>query len=67
MNGTDYQAIPVTVTFLAGQATADVFVIPTADGITEGAETAIVTLTDGATYDLGRAGDGHRDHLGLSR
>ncbi len=53
VNGTDYQAIPVTVTFLAGQATADVFVIPTADGIVEGVETVIVTLTDGATYDLG--------------
>jgi len=53
VNGTDYQAIPVTVAFLAGQATADVFVIPTADGIVEGVETVIVTLTDGATYDLG--------------
>jgi hypothetical protein len=53
VNGTDYQAIPVTVTFLAGQATADVFVIPTPDGVTEGAETVVVTLTDGAAYDLG--------------
>ncbi|MGE0866897.1 MAG: Calx-beta domain-containing protein [Vicinamibacterales bacterium] len=53
VNGTDYQAIPVTVTFLAGQATADVFVIPAADGLDEALETAIVTLTDGATYDLG--------------
>lgn len=52
-NGTDYQAIPLTVTFLAGQATADVFVIPIADGATEGVETVIVTLTDGAAYDLG--------------
>ena len=52
-NGTDYQAIPLTVTFLAGQATVDVFVIPMADGIAEGVETVIVTLTDGATYDLG--------------
>lgn len=55
VNGTDYQAIPVTVTFLAGQATADVFVIPAADGLAEALETAIVTLTDGATYDLGAA------------
>jgi hypothetical protein len=53
VNGTDYQVIPLTVTFLAGQATADVFVIPTLDGTTEGAETATLTLTDGATYDLG--------------
>jgi len=53
VNGTDYQVIPLTVTFLAGQATADVFVIPTADGVAEGVETVIVTLIDGATYDLG--------------
>lgn len=53
VNGTDYQVIPLTVTFLAGQATTDVFVIPTVDGTTEGTETAIITLTDGATYDLG--------------
>lgn len=53
VNGADYQAIPVTVIFLAGQATVDVFVIPTADGVAEGVETAIVTLTDGAAYDLG--------------
>ena len=53
VNGVDYQAIPVTVTFLAGQATADVFVIPTADGVTEVPETVIVTVTDGASYDLG--------------
>ncbi len=53
VNGTDYQAIPLTVTFPAGQATADVFVIPTVDSVVEGVETVIVTLTDGATYDLG--------------
>lgn len=53
LNGTDYQVIPLTVTFLAGQATADVFVIPTADSVAEGLETVIVTLIDGATYDLG--------------
>ncbi len=53
VNGTDYQAIPLTVTFLAGQATADVFVMPAADGIAEGAETVILTLIDGAAYDLG--------------
>jgi len=44
VNGTDYQMIPLTVTFLAGQATADVFVIPTADGVADGAETVIVTF-----------------------
>jgi hypothetical protein len=53
VNGSDYQAIPMAVTFLSGQATANVFVIPMADGVAEGVETVIVTLTDGASYDLG--------------
>lgn len=52
-NGTDYQSVPLTVTFAAGQATADLFVVPLPDGTVEGPETAIVTVTDGATYDLG--------------
>ena len=53
LNGTDYQAVPLTVTFPAGQATVDVFVVPLSDGTAEAAETVILTLTDGATYDLG--------------
>jgi hypothetical protein len=53
VNGTDYQAIPLTVTFPAGQATTDVFVIPLADGTAEPVETAILTVTDGAAYDVG--------------
>ena len=52
-NGTDYQNVPLTVTFGAGQATADLFIVPLPDGTAEGSETAIVTVTDGATYDLG--------------
>lgn len=52
-NGTDYQSVPLTVTFAAGQATADLFVVPLPDGTVEGPETVIVTVTDGATYDLG--------------
>jgi hypothetical protein len=52
--GIDYQALPVSVTFAAGAATADVIVMPLADGDNaELAETVIVTLTDGASYDLG--------------
>jgi hypothetical protein len=52
-NGTDYQSVPLTVTFAAGQATADLFVVPLPDATVEGSETVIVTVTDGATYDLG--------------
>lgn len=52
-NGVDYQGVPLTVTFAAGQATADLFVMPLGDATAEGSETVIVTVTDGATYDLG--------------
>lgn len=52
-NGTDYQSLPLTVTFAAGQATFDLFVVPLPDTIAEGSETVIVTVTDGAAYDLG--------------
>ena len=52
-NDTDYQSLPVTVTFGAGQGTVDLFVMPLTDGDAEGSETAIVTVTDGATYDVG--------------
>ena len=41
------------MTFAAGQATADLFVMPLADATAEGSETVIVTVDDGATYDLG--------------
>ena len=53
VSGTDYQSVPLSVTFNAGQSTADVFVVPSADAAVEGSETAIATITDGADYDLG--------------
>jgi hypothetical protein len=49
----DYQTLPVSVTFAAGQATSDVYVIPFGDALLEGSESVIVTITDGASYDLG--------------
>jgi hypothetical protein len=52
-NGSDYQGVPLTVTFGVGQATSDLFVIPLPDGTAEGLETVTVTVTDGATYDVG--------------
>jgi len=53
ISGTDYQSVPLTVTFNAGQPTADLVVVPSSDATVEGSETAIVTVTDGAAYDLG--------------
>ena len=41
------------MTFAAGQATSDLFVVPLLDATAEGTETVIVTVTDGAAYDLG--------------
>lgn len=52
-NGLDYQALPTTVTFLAGQATVDLTVVPSVDGVAEGTETVIVTVGAGAGYDVG--------------
>ena len=52
-NGTDYQSLPVTVTFGVGQAEVDLTVAPTQDGVAEGSETVVVTVTDGAAYDVG--------------
>ena len=52
-NGTDYDTLPVTVTFAAGQSTVDLSVVPRQDGVAEGSETVIVTVTDGAAYDVG--------------
>ena len=37
----------------AGAATVDISIMPVDDGDTEGSETVMLTLTDGAAYDLG--------------
>jgi hypothetical protein len=52
-NGSDYITLPLTVTFEAGAATADVAVRPLADSATEGSETVIVTVVDGSGYEAG--------------
>jgi hypothetical protein len=49
----DYAAVPLTVSFLAGQATRDVDIVPVPDSLTEGNETVIATVVDGASYDVG--------------
>jgi hypothetical protein len=51
-NGVDYEMLSLTVTFTAGSATADVVVTPLVDAVREGIETVIITLIDGAAYDL---------------
>jgi hypothetical protein len=53
VNGADYGAVATTVTFLAGQATADVVVTPLADGASEASETVVLTLEDGSTHNVG--------------
>ena len=50
----DYTALSGTVTIAAGDTTETIDVIPVDDAITdEGNESVILTLTGGATYDLG--------------
>lgn len=52
--GVDYSALPVSVTIPAGSAFGDVVVTTLVDSdINEVAETVVVTVTDGASYDLG--------------
>src|SRR6185503_14862801 len=52
-NGGDYTFLSAVVTFPAGQATVDRVVTPFNDGFVEGPETVIVSLVDGAQYDVG--------------
>ncbi|MFM6728949.1 MAG: Calx-beta domain-containing protein, partial [Dolichospermum sp.] len=54
-NGTDYTAIPTTVTFLAGSATAVVNLNVIDDTLPEGTETAILTVLAGTGYTVGAA------------
>jgi hypothetical protein len=51
--GSDFVALPLTVTFDAGSTTADVVVVPLADEATEVPETVTVTVIDTVDYDLG--------------
>ena len=51
--GTDYTVIPTVVTFLAGAATATVPISVIYDTEIETAETVVMTIVDGAGYDIG--------------
>lgn len=48
-------ALTGTLTFAAGQASADISIVPVDDALPEGNETVVLTLLDGAAYDLGSA------------
>lgn len=52
-SGTDYTAITTTAVIAAGSTSVTISVDPTDDNIVEPNETIIITLVDGATYDLG--------------
>jgi hypothetical protein len=54
---TDYGQIFSPITIPIGQASATRTVTPVNDGVLDGPETVIVTLTDGANYDLGSPSD----------
>jgi hypothetical protein len=51
-SGTDYDAIPTTVTFAPGQATVTMPMVPVPDLLLEGAETVIVTIIPASTYSV---------------
>jgi gliding motility-associated-like protein len=48
-NGVDYTAIPNSITIPAGQDSVALIIHPLLDGITEGTETVIITVTTGCT------------------
>ena len=53
-NGTDYTPnLTGTAVIAAGQTSVDVIVTPVDDNLVEGSETVVLTLVDGADYNLG--------------
>ncbi|MEK7413680.1 MAG: Calx-beta domain-containing protein, partial [Planctomycetota bacterium] len=54
--GTDYVAIPATVTIPAGRPSVEVSVTPLSDTFTEGDETVVVTLVDRLDYQVNNPG-----------
>ncbi|MBW4680304.1 MAG: tandem-95 repeat protein [Microcoleus vaginatus WJT46-NPBG5] len=51
-NGTDYDALPGTVTFAAGETVATINIVPINDTVADPNETVQLTLTDAASYNL---------------
>ncbi|MCX6885618.1 MAG: hypothetical protein NTX27_11300 [Verrucomicrobia bacterium] len=52
VNGTDYQAIPTSVTFPAGSATTTVTITPIDDSLIESPETVILKIASSASYSV---------------
>jgi hypothetical protein len=57
-NATDYTNIGTSIVIPAGQASVDRSIVPVNDALVEGAETVLLTLVDGAGYDLGETTSG---------
>ncbi len=51
-NGGDYQAIPLSAVIPAGQTSVDITITPLADGLSEGNETVILTLSANGNYTI---------------
>ncbi|MEK0449172.1 MAG: hypothetical protein RL088_1440 [Verrucomicrobiota bacterium] len=49
-NGTDYQSIPATIVIPPGESQAAVALTPVADALTEGPETATITISTSSAY-----------------
>ncbi|HEY9763220.1 MAG TPA: choice-of-anchor I family protein [Trichocoleus sp.] len=54
-NTNDYNRLTGTLVIPAGQASANIVITPVNDAASESNETVILTLVDGASYDLGAA------------
>ncbi len=55
-NGTDYQALPTSVTIPAGASSVVVTVTPIQDTVSEGAESVLLFLSPGSGYEVGTPG-----------
>src|SRR5207237_6779196 len=52
-SGTDYTALGTSVTIPAGSASVTKNVVPVNDGVSEGTETVVLTLSSNAAYTVG--------------
>src|SRR5262249_54306433 len=55
VNNSDYDFIVASVTFPAGETNATRTITPNDDALVEGPETVVLTLQEGAHYDVGAA------------
>jgi hypothetical protein len=55
VNGSDYETLSTTLTFGANVSFLNVYLVPKSDLATDPSESVILTVVDGANYDLGAA------------